>query len=79
MVRLLITIKKRLDNARIKRAIRKANDYFNRSGIKFYVLWYKGKPLVKSKSELKKLIADGYFQKGFTIHHIEQLALYKTR
>ena len=63
----------------MRRAIRKANWMFEKTGAKFYCLWYKGKPLVKSKQNLKELVKQGVFQKGMSIHDIENLAFYKTR
>ncbi len=71
-------IKRIVENIRIKKAIKKANRLFDHTGMKFIVIWYDGKPLVKSKQELKKLIQTGFF-KGITIQEIEQKALYKTR
>ena len=64
---------------RARRAIRKANWMFEKTGAKFFCLWYKGKPLVKSKQALKDLIKDGQFKKGLTIHDIEALAFFVTR
>lgn len=63
----------------MRHAIRKANWMFEKTGAKFYCLWYKGKPLVKSKQNLKELVKQGVFQKGMSIHDIENLAFYKTR
>lgn len=78
MVTLFLKIKRAVENARVKRAVKKANKLFDATGMKFLVIWYKGKPVVKSKQELKKLVGEGYF-KGLTIQKIEQMALYKTR
>ena len=64
---------------RMRRAIRKANYMFEKTGAKFFCLWYKGRPLVKSKQNLKELIKNGAFQKGLTIHDIEKLAFFVTR
>jgi hypothetical protein len=64
---------------RARRAIRKANWMFEKTGAKFFCLWYNGKPLVKSKQNLKELIKDGTFKKGLTIHDIEALAFFVTR
>lgn len=63
----------------MRKAIQKANLMLGKTGAKFYCLWYKGKPLVKSKQNLKELVKQGVFQKGMTIHDIENLAFYKTR
>lgn len=79
VTKLLKSIVKIIDKARTKNAIKKANRLFNRTGMKFLVLWYKGKPLVKSKQELKRLVSKGYFQKGITIQKIEAMSIYQTR
>lgn len=63
----------------MRKAIQKANWMFEKTGAKFFCLWYKGKPLVKSKQNLKELIKEGAFKKGMTIHDIEALAFYATR
>lgn len=78
-MKLIRFFKTKINNYRLRKAIRKANQNFNATGLKFFVLWYHGKPLVKSKSELKKLIAERYFQKGIAIQQLEKIALYKTR
>lgn len=79
MTKLFIKLKKRYENYLIQKAIKKANKYFQATGMKFLVIWYKNKPLVKSKQELRKLIKQGYFKKGLTIQKIEKMALYSTR
>lgn len=63
----------------LRSAVRKADWMAKRSGAKFLVLRYKGRFLVKSKRQLKRLIKDGYFVHGFTIQTAERIALYKTR
>ena len=68
-----------VQHQRLKLAIRKANKMFAATGMKFLVLRYKGRFLVKSKQELKKLIKSDFFKKGFTIQTVEKIALYKTR
>ncbi len=79
MVTLFIKLKKRYENYLVQKAIKKANKYFQATGNRFLVVWYDGKPLVKSKQELRKLIKQGYFKKGLTIQKIEKTALYSTR
>lgn len=74
-----IYIKRKIENGKVKRAIRKANWMFEKTGAKFFVIWYKGGCLVKSKQNLKELIKNGTFKKGLTIQDIEALALYCTR
>ena len=72
-------LKKKYENILVKRAIRKANLFFNKTGQKFLVVWVKGRPVVKSKQELKRLVKSKYFVKGLTIQDIERMAIYKTR
>lgn len=61
---------------RFKRAIRKADKYHRLTGNKFMVLLYKNRPIVKSKKNLKAMIADGKLK--CTIGQLENIALYIT-
>jgi len=79
MLKIFISVKRFFENLAVKRAVRKANRYFEQTGNKFFVLWYNGKPLVKSKQNLKELIKNKTFKKGLTINDIEKMALYCTR
>ena len=79
MLKFFFFLKRKYENTLVKRAARKANRYFEKTGNKFFVLWYNGKPLVKSKQNLKELIKEGTFKKGLTITNIEKMALYCTR
>ena len=79
IVKLYFYLANQRQQRRARRAIRKANYMFEKTGAKFFCLWYKGKPLVKSKQNLKELVKDGTFQKGLTIHDIEKLAFFATR
>ena len=79
MVKLIIWFKKWNQNRKLKNAIKKADWMAKKSRAKFLVLYYNGKMLVKSKQQLKKMIRDGFFIKGFTIQKAEQIALYITK
>jgi len=79
MVKIYYWFANRRRNRLAKRAIRKANWMFEKTGAKFFCLWYEGKPLVKSKQNLKELIKQGTFKKGLTIQDIEALAFFVTR
>lgn len=78
MVKLIIRFKKWNQNRKLKNAIKKADWMAKKSRAKFLVLYYKGKMLVKSKQQLKKMIKDGVFVKGFSIQKAEEIALYIT-
>lgn len=71
-------IKDLIFNFRIKRAILRADRNKAETGKKQLVMLYKGKPIVVSKQYLKKCIAAGNYQKGFTVATAEKMALYKT-
>lgn len=79
IVRAAIWLKKKRENYLVRKAVEKANDMFNKTGSKILVIWYKGRPLVKSKQHFKDLIKQGTFVKGLTIQDIENMAIYKTR
>jgi len=79
MVKLIQTVISWVQSQRLKFAIRKANKIFAATGMKMFVLKYRRGFLVKSKQEMKKLIKEGYFKKGFTIQTAEAIALYQTR
>lgn len=79
MVKIYFWLINQRQKSRMRSAIRKANWMFEKTGAKFFCLWYKGKPLVKSKQNLKELIKDGTFKKGLTIQDIEAMAFYCTR
>ena len=79
MVKLFIKIKHWYYERQLKKAVEKADWMAKKSGCRFLVLRYKKGFLVKSKKELKRLIKDGCFTKGFTIQKAEQLACYITK
>ncbi|MDR1370929.1 MAG: hypothetical protein LBJ72_12530 [Dysgonamonadaceae bacterium] len=79
MVNLFIRLKQWNQERKFKNAINKADWMAKKSKMKFLVLRYNGRFLVKSKKELRKLIRDGYFVKGFTIQQAEKIALYITK
>ena len=79
IVKLYFWLINKRQKRRARRAIRKANWMFEKTGAKFFCLWYKGRPLVKSKQNLKQLIKDGTFKKGLTIQDIEAMAFFCTR
>ena len=62
---------------RMKKAIRKANEYHKLTGNKFLVVNVGGKLVVKSKKNLKYLIKTGVV--NCSIQEIEELALYITK
>jgi hypothetical protein len=76
---LCIRLKKRNQERKLRNAIDKADWMAKKSGRKFLVLKYNRRFLVKSKEELKRLIKDKYFVKGFTIQQAEKIALYITK
>lgn len=71
-------IKDLIFNFRIKRAILRADRNKAETGKKQLVMLYNGKPIVVSKQHLKKCIAAGSYQKGFTVAIAEKMALYQT-
>ena len=79
MVKIIQSIIGWVQRQRLKLAIKKANKMFAATGLKFFVLKYRRGFLVKSKQELKKLIKDGFFKKGFTIQTAKTIAIYQTR
>lgn len=65
-------------NKRVTRAITQANELKKLTGYKYFVIVFKGKPLVVSKRDIKHKVATKYFKKGTTVQDVEQVALYKT-
>lgn len=70
------SIKEKVFYFRLKRAIRNANEMARLSGNKFLVLNFKGKPIVKSKQNLKKMIARK--ELNTTIQYLEAIAYHVT-
>ena len=68
---------------RYKRALRKAIDEAVRTqsltGLKQFVIAYKGKPVVISKKKVRLLVATHHFKKGVTVQDIEGKALFVTK
>ena len=62
----------------VKKAVKKANQWAKLTGHRYIVYWYKGKPVVKPKYELKNLIKKGVFAKGTTIQKIQDNAIHVT-
>ncbi|GHT15064.1 hypothetical protein AGMMS4956_14230 [Bacteroidia bacterium] len=79
MVKLFIRIKHWYIERKLKNAIKKADWLCKKTDARFLVLRYKSGFLVKSKKQLKALIKDGYFVKGFDIQTAEKIAVYKTK
>ena len=79
MLKFFFFLKRMYENILVKRAVRKANRYFQITGNKFFVIWYKDHCLVKSKQNLKEMIKLGEFEKSITIARIEKMALFCTR
>ena len=61
---------------RLKRAIKKADRLTSTTGKKYLVLNFAGKPIVKSKGELKQLVNHNYFK--CDIQTLTEMAIYKT-
>ena len=71
-------IKRLLFAFRYKRAVRKAKNAHELTGLKYYVILLNGKLHVVSKKSIKDLIARRRFRKGTTILDIERHALFVT-
>lgn len=67
-------IKAKIFKVRLDRAIKKANRLHNKTGFKFLVLNFKGKPVVRAKKDLKHAIRLKQFD--CNIHTLEKIALY---
>jgi len=76
---LIIRLKKRYQSQKLKNAINKADWMAKKTGRRFFVLKYKRRFLVKSKEQLKRMIKNKYFVKGFDIQKAEKISLYITR
>ena len=72
-------INKLLFNYRLKKAVKKADEFANLRPRKYLVIMYKGKPLVISKQKLKLWKTQKKFKKGITLEQIEKGALYITQ
>jgi hypothetical protein len=79
IVDFFIGLKKKYQTRKLIRAIGRADFLAHRSGRRFMVLKYGNRFLVKSKGELKLLIRQGYFRKGFDIQTAERIALHITK
>jgi hypothetical protein len=79
IMNLFIRIKKYRQQKMLLRAIRKADKMAQLTGMKFLVLRYRNRFLVKSKRELKYMIRQGFFVSGFTIGYACKMALYITQ
>lgn len=63
---------------RLQRQILKANKMAKLTGYRYYIIYYKGKPLIYAKKDLKRMIAMHKFNKGFGAQDIDRIAIYKT-
>jgi hypothetical protein len=70
-------IRKKLFSLSVERKIKKANKLHKLTGHKYIVYLYKGKPVIKAKKDIKKLIQRRVLQ-NITIQQIEQKAIYVT-
>ncbi len=75
MVKLILDL---IFTFRLKRAKIRADRRKAETGKKQLVILYRKKPIVVSKQHLKKSIAEGCYEKGFTIQKAEKLAVYQT-
>lgn len=78
MVRIYRAIKKSIFEWRVRKAVKKADKMATQTKLFFLVLNYKGHPVVKSRTSLKKQIKAGKYKKGVTIETLEKIAIYKT-
>lgn len=69
-------IKAKIFHKRLAEAIKEADNKAMQSGKRVLVLNFNGRPIVKTKNELKNLIHSGFLR--CDIQTIENIALYKT-
>ena len=62
-----------------KKSVKEANSLAKVFGVKYYVLYFKGKLKVIPKQTIKELIRQRRFKSGTTIQDIEKIALYITQ
>ena len=72
-------INKLLFNYRLKKAVKKADEWAKLRPRKYLVILYAGKPLVVSKQKLRLWKAQHKFKKGITLEQLEKGALYVTQ
>jgi hypothetical protein len=63
---------------RYKRAVRQAKALAKTFNVRYYVLYFGGKPIVIPKKTIKELIRRKRFKKGTTVEDIEKIALFIT-
>jgi hypothetical protein len=67
-----------LQKRKLAKAVKKADKLAELYRQKFFVLRYKRGFIVKSRRELRKLIREGYFVKGFDLNEVRKIAIYTT-
>jgi hypothetical protein len=79
VLKFLFWCKRQFENLIVHKAKKEA-DLFSKehNGAKYMVIWAKGKPVVRSKQELKDIIRSGRLPKFMTIQYFERKALYIT-
>lgn len=78
MVRIIIWLKCQWENLMLYNAKRTADKLHAETGRKYIVFWFKGRPKVWAKQELKNSQKGGGMPKGITTQIIENNALYIT-
>ena len=63
---------------RLKKAVKRANALSKMFNVRYYVLYFGGKPIVIPKKTIKELIRRKRFKKGTTVEDIEKIALFIT-
>lgn len=64
---------------RYRRAVRKARKLAELFGMRYYVLAYRGRPVIIPKQTVKELIKRRRFRPGTTVADIEKTALFITQ
>lgn len=72
-------IKKLIFTIRYRIAERKAIQGANKTGHKYFVILYAGKPKAVTKQHIKRMISIRNFKKGVSVDDIERVALFVSR
>lgn len=71
-------INKLLFKYRFKKAVKKATDGAKKTGRKYYVILFKGKPIAITKQRITYMVRTRKFKKGIRVNDIERQALFVT-
>lgn len=71
-------IKKIIFQHRYKKAVHKAIELADKTGMKHFVITLKGKPIAISKRYVTHMVRTGKFKKGTRVSDIEKMALFVT-